>query len=362
MRKELYILLSAVVVALSSCTHSVEPGSAGEIALQASVSEMSFELKSEDVTVPEAIPFEHIASDTPLDAKLLFSFKSGDYSVSNPDYGYTSGTDNPYCIPCHTNVSYLNDAFTFITYTRQGSSAPHNLKYPSPSEGSSTSADVYCVGLYPFKADGTEGWAITADGTTASHNVDGKTDLMFAKEIKGSWNAPFPAQVYDHLQTWLKVLVSASTIDAAQRWGKLTKITVKSNSAVNVSLNNAGNATSVSGGTGEQDMTVFESNEGKELDITSTQVGSLFVVPPVERASDADNTLVLKVKVHTTVFPLGKDVDVKLYNVNNRPITDPSYLAGKLFVMNLNFTPLKVIEGICTLNSWNALDEDLYLN
>ena len=352
MDRRIYIALASIALVFLSCAHSVEPDNTGSVVLSASVQSTSVNFKS----AAEAVPFENITSETPLEAKLLFSYERGNYSTSNPDEGYAQGTDNPNCIPCHTNVSYINDAYTFITYTRT-SKEPQNLKYPSPTEGNSSPAPVYCVGLYPYKISGTEGWTIN-NGTSATHNVDGKTDLMFASEIQGQWNSPFPVQQYEHLQTWLKVLVSASTTDAAQKWGKLQKITVESMKEVKVLFN----CTSSDYPTGEkQDIVVFEDDIGKDLDVTSIQRGSVFVVPPLLRASDTDKTLIVKVKVYTEVFETGKEVDVKLFDIYNKPVIDYSALKGKLFVMNLNFTPLSVIQGICTLNSWNALDEDLEL-
>ena len=66
-------------------------------------------------------------------------------------------------------------------------------------------------------------------------------------------------------------------------------------------------------------------------------------------------------KVYTETFPEGKDVKVLLYDLNSTLIQAKNETIGKLFVLNLNFTNLDVIEGVCTLNYWNYQDDDLYL-
>ena len=357
MRKRIYIGLFIAAIALASCNHYENPDNSGSISLSASVSNLGVQvkgtdeiaLKSNDTDVAEAVAFSNISSSTPLDSKLLFSFNRATYPTAVPD------NDESY-IPCHTNVSFVNKDLTFVTYKASAGAKPENLKYPSLSDET-----VYCVGLYPFKVGDAEGWNISNDGTSASHNVDGCTDIMFAEEISGTWNSPFPAQTYSHVQTWVKVLVSATTNDAAEKWGKITRVTVKSMDNVNVSFSdNISNSVNFTGS--EQDIILYNNAAGDSLSITTEQLGSVFIAPPLYRASASEQTLVIKVHVYTTTFTDGKEVNVKLYDLNNDPITDPDYLIGKLFVLNLNFTPLSVIEGVCTLNYWNAIDEDLYLD
>ena len=38
------------------------------------------------------------------------------------------------------------------------------------------------------------------------------------------------------------------------------------------------------------------------------------------------------------------------------------YPAGLQYVLTLYFHPFNVVEGVCTLNAWNAQNEDLYPN
>jgi hypothetical protein len=93
-------------------------------------------------------------------------------------------------------------------------------------------------------------------------------------------------------------------------------------------------------------------------DATAPDAGQTATDPT---AYTKDQAVKFYMKVHTETFPEGKDVKVLLYDLNNTLIQAKNETIGKLFVLNLNFTNLDVIEGVCTLNYWNDQDDDLYL-
>lgn len=346
------IILAGLMV---SCVTKTDPDNLNSISISASVKKMDVVAKSHTKAASTANPFEVITSDHILDAKLLFSFKQDEY-LHGSDGNKTEFPLFGQChIPCHTSAVFASSDFEFIKYEGD------NLTYPSRDEHAFD--DVYCVGLYP-----KETWKISDDGKTAYHPIDGSSDIMFADIIKGSWSSPFSRPLnFKHLQTWLKVLVSANTNDAAEKWGKVTKITVSSAKGVNIALGSiaaqSGAAANTSNLTYTADttvITVFEKAGGLPLSITTQEVGSVFAVSPA-RNSNNDQAIKFYMKVHTETFPEGKDVKVLLYDLNNTLIQAKNETIGKLFVLNLNFTNLDVIEGVCTLNYWNDQDDDLYL-
>ena len=331
MRNLTYISAIAAAFLLLSCTKSTSPDRSNEFALSAVVGELGVEVKS------SAVPFEGISSTTPLKAKLLCSFDKGKY---------THAPLSPWYVPCFTDVSFESEDVTFIKYDS------NSLTYPTPGDkvGDQT-GNIYCIGLYDGKEESE--WRIQE--TFAMHTIDGSADLMFADQIASSWNSTStPIQQYTHLQTWIKILASASTNDAAAQWGKITKVTIKSSIAVTISFPSGVTETSeISYSPLEQDIAVYQDDlVGKDLSITTTEIGSVFISPSTS----------LSVTVHTKEFPDGMTVNnIKLYDLQHNEITDISKIRGYLFVLNLNFTPLSIIEGICTLNYWNDQDEDIYL-
>ena len=348
-------ILTVIILAglMVSCVTKTDPDNLNSISISASVKKMDVVAKSHTKAASSANPFEVIASDHKLDAKLLFSFKQVEY-LQGSDGNETAFPLFGQChIPCHTSAVFASSDFEFIKYKGD------NLTYPSGD----SDHDVFCVGLYPI-----DKWSISADGKTASHPIDGSSDIMFADIIKGSWSSPFSKPLnFKHLQTWLKVLVSANTNDAAEKWGKVTKITVGSAKGVNIALGSiaaqsgaAANTSNLTYTADTTDITVFERADGLALSITTQEVGSVFAVSPA-RNSNNDQAIKFYMKVYTETFPEGKDVKVLLYDLNNTLIQAKNETIGKLFVLNLNFTNLDVIEGVCTLNYWNDQDDDLYL-
>ena len=288
-----------------------------------------------------ANPFEGITSNRHLEAKVLFSFEAG---------VYTDAAEYPWYIPSHTDVTYSGSGLTFIKYDGK------DVIYPTSTDiASGHTGTVYCTGLHPDK-----GWVFDGEGTSASHIIDGSADIMFADQIYGTWAKPFTVQEYLHLQTWIRVLVSANTIDAGAQWGKIQKVTIRSSDAITITFPKENETSTVRYSDTLTDIVVYdkdtdtENPDGRSLSITTSPIGEVFVSPQAT----------LTVTVYTSAFPEGKAVEIKLHDISNNIIPESAIsekVAGHLFVLNLNFNPLSIIEGVCTLQYWNDQDEDIYL-
>ncbi len=333
MKTRIYLLILSIISV--SCVASSDTGDHVHISLIADVKNLDISSKAGSVYPVAASPFEAISSSSPLEAKVLFSFNKSQFP-DNPQ--------EPYFIPCHTKVTFKDHNLTFVDYYPNGASIPQQLKYPTDG----TDRTVYCAGFYP-----ADGW--TFENGSASYEIDGIKDVMFADVISGDWNTQLPVQNYRHMQSWVKVLASANTIEAATNWGSVTKISIETEKGFTITYPGASDASStIAYSDGDlKYLDLFENTDGVPLSITFSEIGSAFLIPPA--------SCELTVKVCTTVFPEGKYAKVKLYDLDNTLITDRSRTIGKLFVLNLNFTNLSVIEGVCTLNYWNDQDGDLYL-
>ena len=332
------IISFTAVLLLFSCNRITSYEGDERIAMSAIVNDMG------GVESKAADPFEGITSNKNLKAKVLFSFESGKY-INAATY--------PWYIPSHTEVEYSGSDLTFIKYKE------NNVIYPTSTDiAQGHSETVYSVGLYPA----TDDWTFEEDGTSASHPIDGSADIMFADQISGTWADPFTVQEYSHLQTWIRVLASANTIDAGAQWGKIQKVTIKSSKSIAITFPEENATSTVRYSDTLTDIVVYdkdkdtdsENPDGRSLSITTSPIGEVFVSPQTT----------LTVTVYTTTFPEGKTVEIKLHDISNKEIPESAIsekVTGHLFVLNLNFNPLSIIEGTCTLQYWNDQDEDIYL-
>ena len=339
------IISVAAVFLMLSCNRISSHEEDGRITLSAIVKDMG------GVESKAADPFEGITTTKSLNAKVLFSFNAG---------VYTNAAEEPWYIPSHTGVSYSGSDLTFIKYEGK------DVIYPTSTDiASGHTGTVYCTGLYP-----DTGWEFHNEGTSASHRIDGSADIMFADQISGTWADPFTVQEYSHLQTWIRVLASANTIDAGAQWGKIQKVTIESSDAINITFPEENETSTVRYSDTMTDIVVYdkdtdsENPEGRSLSITTSPLGEVFVSPQTT----------LTVTVYTSTFPEkidsegnvtgGKTVEIQLHDISNNIISESEIsekVTGHLFVLNLNFNPLSIIEGVCTLQYWNDQDEDIYL-
>lgn len=332
---------------LTACSEQLEECVDSRICLDASVGEMVVDGRA------VAVPFssEALSKDHSLVADVWLSNVSGNYDASTP----SKDTH----VPCHIVMTHEGKP-QFATSNGQ------ELKYVTPSEEDpGTPLPVYCVGLYP------QGEWIPVDNsyTSVQATIDGSTDLMFAPQISGYWGNPLPVQQFNHQLTWIKVNVCATSQAAKDAWGMLTAVNVKSYPMITVNLG-TGNVDC----SGEKkDIQAFTGS--KSLFTYLQEVGSVFC-SPLEYEKDGVNKDKYYVDISVTVDLDGAEntgeeeytISKRIY-VTDKNGTPYSYKEnsewtpqGKLFSLVLYFNEFSMIEGVCTLNAWEAQNEDLYMN
>ncbi len=338
----IFVLLFVLV----SCSHIDEPEQ-GDIMLSAVVDNISVVTKadgdSDAIKAPDSVFMgSEPSSDNPLAVDLWFSESSGVYK--NDPQGTTM-------LPCKSKITYYSPSPDYpdlvedqkIKYNRVQQSGANDYPY------------AYCVGFYPqTPLNGIPFWTVSDDGKTASATIDGKTDLMYAPQISGNWTHPFGPQTYSHLLTWLKVCVCATDSAAVSVWGDIEDISVKSvddypvYTKVNVDLSSGEvsypSDSKASSGFSFLDGVIFS------LGTVIKETGSVLCSP------SAKYTLHIE-----TSAGIEKDVLIDLKDMKGIFISSANDAVGKMFVITLYFNPFNVIEGVCTLNSWNNEDEELEL-
>lgn len=327
MRRSLYLII--YIMAWAACTDDhAEPVPAEDGAIRLGASVVGMESSTRAVTVPAIYKGSNPSADNPFKADVWFSNTSGEF-LHSPAL--------PTNLPCHTQMTF-EGALVYAYTPTEGSSVAENLKY-------STDGDlVYCVGFHP-----QDRWIPSTDGKTATATIDGKTDLMFAPQISGSWSSPLKEHSYKHLLTWLKVCICTTTQEAAAAWGDVESISIRSADGLSVDLGTG----AVTYATTTSPFVVVEN---QPLHTTMQEVGSALCSPAKEY------TLTVKtanVEERTITIPV-KWLDDNETNVTDGDVTSGK-VAGRLFILSLYFNEYAVVEGVCTLNAWNNQDEDLYL-
>lgn len=241
--------------------------------------------------------------------------------------------------PCRTTVEFENTSPKYVKHNET------DLIYPTIGENT----PVYCVGLYP-----STGW-YSEDGINAHHDINGSEDLMFAPLIEGSWTNRFGIQTYNHLLTWIKINVCATTLETARQWGSITTVEVETADQVHINLSSGDISYSpsvepIDGESNANYIQSYNNPKGKELSLTSSQVGSIFCSP----ATNYNIKITMKDGVSRTVTVPLKD----LYGIN---LSDAKQSIGKLYIINLYFKPFDIVEGKSSLYYWNNKNEELYL-
>lgn len=300
------------------------------------------------VTKDEAVPYRgEYPADAPFTANILLSNTNGVYD-NNPVA--------PTYLPIHTAINFDQNTAVFPNkYNGK------DLKYPDDD------SNIYCVCMYP--ADDIENnnvWNISDDKRTATHLIDGETDLMFAPQITGKKLQVFPQQTFHHLLTWLRLCIYANSVNAVKNWGDIEYIKIKSKKYVSLDLsktkadlsdtdNNAvsyidiDNANVSEGDNPDTDYFIYPV-VNHTLTTTFAQVGSVFCSP----------SLSYTIHVKTKNMPAEKVITVQLANEDGTAITNLEYCRGKVFVLELEFDTFNTIESKCVLNDWEVTDEDLY--
>ena len=346
--KRIYLYIySTLVIGLTACTpQAIEQPGSEDISITAGVKPVAGIEAGTSRAATQAIEYRGInPADKPFMAEVWLSETPGVYKHAPVTTG-----EAPTCLPIHTRITFDRNTPIFPPeYTPDGGGTSFKLKYPK------NGSPAYGVGFYlNHKIDGSDDeyahaspmpWEISADGRTATHDIDGKTDLMVAPQVAGSRAMPFDTLRFHHVQTWLKLCVCATTEEAVKDWGTITSIAVTSGKTVSVNL---GAATVDKGAvtyTGTQSLTIAGN---RPLTINVAEAGSLFCSPETEytlTVTTANNT---------------KTLTVPIRDKAGNAITDIDRIRGRLFVINLFFKPYSVVEGVCTLNAWENQDEDLY--
>ena len=312
--------IGMMALAFMACTDDAnEPVAGGEICLNASVGD----IESRSVYLGET-PNE----DNPLKAWVWFS-------ENQNEYGNNGG--EPTYVPCRTVMEF--DGSPVFAYNTDGK----NLKYKAtPTDNVYT--PVYSVGFYPAE----DVWS-TTDGKTATATIDGTNDLMFASAIKGTWDVPFGRTEenknlkFEHLLAWVKVCVCATSQEASATWGKIESISISSKKSISV---DAGSGTV----SYSEEGTVPVHTDVKNLHTTMQEIGEVFCSPATS---------------YTITFKIGgKTVskEIAITPVDGITLEKDEDAKGKLFILTLYFNEFDVVDAVCTLNAWDAQNEDLYMN
>lgn len=314
-------ILFILIMLVCACTHEVLPLAEVPIAMKAGIDNIDVQLKSGDVPIfaeDNAYIGSVPSAERPLKVDLCFSLTSSVYSVATP-------TDTKTYLPCHTTATFKDENITQIYYNGENDKT---LAYPT------TGQDVYCVGFYP---QGT--WKYSDDKTFKA-DLTGKADLMFAPQISGRWNQQFGtannSPVFQHLLTWLKVVICATSYDAIDAWGAITSITL--NTAEEIELSPVDNSVRFS-----EDQQTFELVKTPlDLSILKNEVGSMFIAPtsaPIKVTIKAEDGRIATVDIMST----------------------GGFKPGCQYVMVLYFDSLSVVDALCTLESWENQNDNLYL-
>lgn len=343
--RNLQIILLMCFIFTYGCTSKIEP-QRRSIALNAALGEVLVESNLQ--TKASADPYTGVPTQqNPLEVALWFSYSPGSYSHA---------PQAPQYLPCATTVEYTSSALTDISWNG------NILQYPIETDANYNTGieKVYCIGLHPY-----DGWGelTTNPVTSVQHDINGSEDLMFADQMVGSYKINFRPQTFEHLLTWVKINLSAASLETAGVWGDVEYLKIYSpESIVKISFSNEPEAdstpqASVVSYTGGQNELQLELPDDKSLSITTRTFGQAFCAPPVEK----DGKFGYTVKVKTSNVS-EKEIFVDLKKEDNvTPVSDAGYAIGKLFVINLHFDEIGVVKGVCTLRQWDDQNSDIYL-
>ncbi len=322
--KNLRYIYGLAFLMMAACSENDPEESAisGNIQLGATVGDLQINSR---VTAAPYLP----QKGEPLNAEVWFRNENG---------GYEHNPVLPTYLPVHTTVKFDGLQMTHVTYKEE-----YFLKYPTEHD-----VKVYCVGMSP-----QSGWRSTSDNTVVTHAINGSEDLMFAKEIEGSWKQRFPTQEYKHLLTWIRITICASSHEAIDAWGTIKQITVNSDSEVSVNLETE---EYTYGGEPRQIETM---SKGVTLTTAIQQVGDVFCSP--EKAYTVTVTCIKNGEEIKKTVSLPLNIIHVDKNDKVESVTQERQAIGRCFVFSLYFTPNDVIEGECMLNSWSNQNEDVLL-
>lgn len=310
-----YKILLILSILFSSCVKTEDITDADAVCLRADVTSLAMTRSADDFVYTGT-------SAAGMEAEVWFSNESGIYPANGSPVA-------PTFIPYRAKVKY-EDANPTTVYVNPESKTDA-LSYPVNGE------PVYCVGLYPA------GKWTSPDGTKAIHPIDGRSDIMYASQLSGTWQNPLPIQHYFHKLTWLKVEGRATDPDAIDNWGKILSISIV-NPCSNIEITLSDGAVNFTGE--KKDLVALDTATG--LSVTVRDMGSLICTPDTE----------YEMKIVTEKST--KTVSVTLKDESGKDLTAAGEAMGKLFIINLYFTPFNEINASCVLIPW--FEQEVELN
>jgi len=330
-RFNIFASITVCTLLLTACGGSGDTGGDdtlrdGRISLSAGVEAMEENTPEGRASIPQAAVVNHFSPENPLTAAVWFSAERGKYSATPQD----AETH----LPAHIDMTFKERSKpAFACYDNINDLY---LRYKSPDPDDK----VYCIGLYPA-TDWT--WDESAP-TKATHEIKGYEDLMFANEIEGDWSSRFGDGLrFGHLLTWVTVVVLANSHDAIEQWGDITRLEIKSQPTVTVTL--ADGTVEFSG----DDSPFVVSDTQVPLHITSYEIASVLCSPKTS----------YELTLETERMGV-KNVTIPIKDPDGNPITDASGLIGKNIVITLYFGNV-LIDGRCTLEDWIHENEELHI-
>jgi len=321
MNRKLLYGLFALSLLMTGCGNQEDislPSSVGQrIAVSANVMGVGATTRS-----VVAVPYEQTtpSASKELDASVWFSTTTGVYANTG-----TPGSDAT--LPLHSRVQF-NSGGAVYPYSDV-------LRYPG------TGNEVFCVGLYPYSVSA---WTTNAGNTTATHEINGVDDFMFASEQSaGDKDDPVTAPLaFNHLLTWLKIKITAASGNAVDAWGDLTNITIQNpHSKLTVSLDPDDAEDPVEYHGASADIDAFTGTQ--RLDIPDYQIASVFCAPATS----------YNITVTTTNGGEKGLGAVALKDTSGNPLANNMDAQGKMFVITLNFSDVSIINATCgSLNPW----------
>lgn len=325
MKNLLFILMASAL--LLSCSNDFTE----KIVVPPIDNPVEIRLMSQTVSVTARTPFiGGISQSNPLLAMVPASMTSADYSSPyGGDHKYMKFSDNG-----TTAVGFVNtDGMT-----------------PSPKYYPSDNSNVYLCGLYPHNS-----WSEISSTATAS--IDGKTDLMIAKEITVSKASQSQTLVFEHLLTKLDIKIQAEDATAIATWGNVTAVKLK-----NVKTDTPAGSVTVGLGTGiatfqtgSQSITCYQWNTAytdsgfSSQALTTTATNAAYVLcQPVTTAGNSVSEYTLTVS--TINHSAEVEVPISLQGADGQELSDTD-TSGQAFTVTLTFKSTQ-IEAKVSVTDW----------
>lgn len=348
MKRTIYILLN-VLLLLGACQDE-------DVWVNNDVNERIYLGAMIEQPVQSRVPYTLTAptKDNPLNVAVWASTTLNRYEDKDLIGKSLSG---PTDVAYHTSATFTNGVEQLL----------NDAVYPNTTD---KETPVYFIGMHP-----SEGWTDT-NGLTASNTFDGKTDVMFASQISGSYGnnvetKSWPTFTFKHLLTWLRIEMIAESEAIRDAWGSLEVLTIKSPNGVEIdfSMGDRFDASKVTF-TGETDMKFYKTGTDDEFpgtngvalpapppgeeDNVSSYVKELAYVlcAPVEATEKEDEkktteyTLSLKTKNRSVTVP------IDLMKAEGQHYTGTTM--GHQFTILLNFKMGDDISVMAKVSDWST--------